>query len=79
MNQNVKIAGVLMRDIKSAMKRYFGRLANGVARLDNNSIRVAARVRVGDRIIQSRWHRENQKNVRRANNLIILQAKESSR
>ena len=68
-----------MKNIEAAMKRYFGRLPGGIARLDKNQVRLAARVRLDDIVIQSRWHRENQKNVKRANNLVVMQAKESSR
>ena len=79
LDQDVNIAGVSIKCIEAAMKRYFGRLPNGIARLDNNQVKLAARVRLDDMVIQSRWHRENQKNVKRANNLVIIQAKESSR
>lgn len=79
LRQDGLIAKVPIADIEAAMKRYFGRLPNGVARLDNDQIKLAARVRLDDVIIQSRWHRENEKNVRRANNLVIIQAKESAR
>ncbi|OBZ81134.1 hypothetical protein A0J61_10817, partial [Choanephora cucurbitarum] len=43
LNQDVKIADVSIKDVEAAVKRYFGKLPNGVARLENNQVRLAAR------------------------------------
>lgn len=79
LEQNKMIANVPMSQIEDAMKKYFGRMPGGVASLDNNRIKLAARIVKDSTVIQSRWHRLNQKNVKRANNLVIVQAKESVR
>ena len=79
LSQEGFVAKVPISDIELALKKYFGRLPNGISRLDNDQVKLAARVRIDDKVIQSRWHRENQKNVRRANDLVIIQAKESAR
>ncbi|OBZ81292.1 hypothetical protein A0J61_10658, partial [Choanephora cucurbitarum] len=48
LDQDINIAGVSIKCIEAAMKRYFGRLPNGIARLDNNQVKLTARVRLDD-------------------------------
>ena len=76
---DLEIASVSMVRIRQAMERYLTRLHGGPSSLDNSEVKWAARAVIDGVVIQSRWHRGNQKNVKRANNLVILEAKESSR
>ncbi|OBZ80555.1 hypothetical protein A0J61_11395, partial [Choanephora cucurbitarum] len=79
LNDGIEIANVSIIGIRQAMEKYFGRLSGGSTSLDNNSVKWAARVMIDGIVIQSRWHRGNQKNVKRADNLVIFEAKESIR
>ncbi|OBZ81152.1 hypothetical protein A0J61_10799, partial [Choanephora cucurbitarum] len=73
LNDGIEIANVSIIGIRQAMEKYFGRLSGGSTSLDNNSVKWAARVMIDGIVIQSRWHRGNQKNVKRADNLVIFE------
>ena len=78
MSSDFDFCGFSGTSVLTALKLYYRRLSRSRHEVDT-VCEIAARMLLGDIIVQSEWYRSTHSQLKRANNIVIFEAMEPSR